>query len=70
MLTYDVVINSDIYKEAFTPEQLDLTVALVEEHGGGFVMVGGTTAFGAGHYDETVIDKLMPVDCYGNEGFK
>jgi uncharacterized membrane protein len=70
MLTYDVVINSDIYKEAFTPEQLDLTVALVEEHGGGFVMVGGSTAFGAGHYDETVIDKLMPVDCYGNEGMK
>ncbi|MCX6874387.1 MAG: glutamine amidotransferase [Verrucomicrobia bacterium] len=70
MLTYDVVINSDIYKEAFTPEQLDLTVALVEEHGGGFVMVGGSTAFGAGHYDETVIDKLMPVDVYGNEGMK
>ena len=69
MLTYDVVINSDIYKEAFTSEQLDLTVALVEEHGGGFVMVGGTTAFGAGHYDETVIDKLMPVDCYGNQDF-
>lgn len=69
MLTYDVVINSDIYKEAFTPEQLDLTVALVEEHGGGFVMVGGTTAFGAGNYDETVIDKLMPVDCYGNQDF-
>jgi uncharacterized membrane protein len=69
MLHYDVVINSDIYKEAFTSEQLDLTVSLVEEHGGGFVMVGGTTAFGAGHYDETVIDKLMPADCYGNEGF-
>ena len=68
MLTYDVIINSDIYKEAFTPEQLDLTVSLVEEHGGGFVMVGGYTAFGAGHYDETVIDKLMPVDVYGNEG--
>ena len=32
-------------------------------------MVGGTTAFGAGHYDETVIDKLMPVDCYGNHDF-
>jgi uncharacterized membrane protein len=70
MLNYDVIINSDIFKEAFTPEQLDLTVALVEEHGGGFVMVGGSTAFGAGHYDETVIDKLMPVDVYGNEGVK
>ena len=70
MLNYDVIINSDIFKEAFTPEQLDLTVSLVEEHGGGFVMVGGSTAFGAGHYDETVIDKLMPVDVYGNEGMK
>ena len=70
MLTYDVIINSDIYKEAFTPEQLDLTVALVEQHGGGFVMVGGSTAFGAGHYEKTVIDKLMPVDVYGNEGVK
>ena len=69
MLNYDVVINSDIFKEAFTQEQFDHTVALVEEHGGGFVMVGGTTAFGAGHYDETVIDKLMPVDCYGNMDF-
>lgn len=70
MLNYDVIINSDIFKEAFTHEQLDLTVALVEEHSGGIVMVGGSTAFGAGHYDETVIDKLMPVDVYGNEGIK
>jgi uncharacterized membrane protein len=67
MLTYDVVILSDINKIAFTPEQLALTVALVEEHGGGFVMVGGSTSFGAGRYDETVIDKLMPVDVYGNQ---
>ena len=65
LLQYDVIINSDIYRQAFTQEQLDNTVALVEEFGGGFVMVGGVTAFGAGHYDETVIDKLMPVDCYG-----
>jgi uncharacterized membrane protein len=66
LLKYDVVINSDIYREAFTPEQLDNTVSLVEQHGGGFVMVGGSTAFGAGQYDKTVIDKLMPVDVVGN----
>ena len=65
LLQYDVIINSDIYRQAFTQEQLDNTVAFVEKFGGGFVMVGGVTAFGAGHYDETVIDKLMPVDCYG-----
>ena len=29
-------------------------------------MVGGSTAFGAGQYDKTVIDKLMPVDVVGN----
>ena len=66
LLKYDVVINSDISRGAFTPEQLDNTVSLVEKHGGGFVMVGGSTAFGAGQYDKTVIDKLMPVDVVGN----
>ena len=62
---YDVVINSDIYRQMFTQEQLENTVAFVEKFGGGFVMVGGTESFGAGYYDETVIDKLIPVDCAG-----
>lgn len=70
LLQYDVVINSDIYRQAFTQEQLDNTVAFVENYGGGFVMIGGVTAFGAGHYDETVIDKLMPVDAYGARDFE
>lgn len=70
MLQYDVVINSDIYRQAFTQEQLDNTVALVEEYGGGFIMIGGVTAFGAGRYDETVIDKLMPVDVEGTRDFE
>jgi len=62
LLKYDVVINSDIIKEAFSPEQLAATVAFVEEFGGGFVMVGGQTSFGAGGYEKTVIDKLMPIE--------
>ena len=41
-----VPASSDIFKEAFTSDQLDMTVSLAEEHGGGFVMVGGHTAFG------------------------
>lgn len=60
LLDYDVVINSDIYREAFTQEQLRNTVRLVEEFGGGFVMIGGITAFGSGGYHRTVIDKLIP----------
>ncbi len=62
LLKFDVVIFSDIIKEAFSEEQLDATVAFVEEFGGGFVMVGGITSFGAGEYEKTVIDKLMPIE--------
>ena len=40
-----VPASSDIFKEAFTSDPPDMTVSLVEEHGGGFVMVGGHTAF-------------------------
>jgi hypothetical protein len=43
LFTYDVVICSDIARTAFTQEQLDWTVELVAERGGGFVMIGGYT---------------------------
>jgi len=66
LLKYDVVIDSDIIKEAFTPEQMAQTVAFVEEFGGGFVMVGGQTSFGAGGYEKTVIDRLMPIEIANN----
>ena len=62
LLKYDVIIDSDIIKEAFSPEQMAWMVAFVEEFGGGFSMVGGQTSFGAGGYEKTVIDKLMPVE--------
>lgn len=62
LLSYDVVILSDIIKEAFTPEQISSMVAFVEEFGGGFVMVGGDTSFGSGGYEQTPIDKIMPIE--------
>jgi uncharacterized membrane protein len=61
LLQYDVVINSDIKKQYFTEEQLNSTVKLVEEYGGGFVMIGGFSAFGSGGYQHTVIDRITPV---------
>jgi uncharacterized membrane protein len=61
LLQYDVVINSDINKEAFTKTQLEDTAKLVEEFGGGFVMVGGRTSFGSGGYHLTVMDRFIPV---------
>jgi uncharacterized membrane protein len=65
LLGYDVVICSDINRTAFTQEQLDWTVELVQKRGGGFAMVGGNTSFGAGFWDRTVWDGLIPVDMGG-----
>lgn len=65
LLEYDCVICSDISIGAFTREQLDWVVELVNQRGGGFVMVGGHTSFGAGGWDQTVWDQLIPVDMSG-----
>jgi hypothetical protein len=63
---YDVVICSDVNRGAFTPEQLEWTVELVNERGGGFAMVGGYTSFGAGRWDETSWDGMIPIDMSGS----
>ncbi|MGH7136970.1 MAG: glutamine amidotransferase, partial [Pirellulales bacterium] len=65
LLEYDVVICSDISRGAYSKEQLDWVVELVAERGGGFAMVGGITSFGAGGWDQTVWDQLIPVDMKG-----
>jgi uncharacterized membrane protein len=65
LLQFDCIICSDISNGAFTREQLDWTVELVAERGGGFAMVGGITSFGAGNWDQTVWDKLIPIDMAG-----
>ena len=67
LFDYDVIICSDVDIVYFTEEQLKHTVEFVGEHGGGYVMIGGYTAFGTGGYDESVIDKLLPVDMQGRD---
>ena len=62
---YDVLIVSDIDIDKFTDEQVRWMVDFVAEHGGGLCMVGGWTAFGSGGYDESALDKLLPVDMDG-----
>ncbi len=61
LLKYQVVIFSDVATSDFTPEQIKATERFVTEFGGGFAMVGGHTSFGAGGYQHTMIDNLIPV---------
>jgi uncharacterized membrane protein len=65
LFRYDVVICSDIALNAFSQQQLDWTVELVNRRGGGFAMVGGRTSFGAGKWEQTVWDQLIPVKMSG-----
>ena len=60
-----MVICSDIARAAFTREQLEWTVELVAQRGGGFVMIGGNTSFGAGGWDQTIWDGMIPIDMSG-----
>ncbi|MBN1917134.1 MAG: hypothetical protein JW889_04415 [Verrucomicrobia bacterium] len=65
LFEYDVIISSDIDIVYFSDEQLEWLVDFVGKHGGGYVMVGGWTSFGSGGYDESIIDKMLPVDMRG-----
>jgi uncharacterized membrane protein len=59
---YDVIICSDIPRVSFSDEQIQWTADLVAERGAGFVMIGGNTSFGAGLWDRTPWEKLVPLD--------
>ncbi len=65
LFEFDVVICSDISQGAFTREQLEWTRELVADRGGGFAMVGGHTSFGAGRWDQTAWDQIIPIDIRG-----
>ena len=69
LFEYDVVICSDISQAAYTPDQINWTVELVAERGGGFAMVGGHTAFGSGGWDRTEWEKLIPFDMTGHRNY-
>ncbi len=67
LFSYDVVLCSDINRVSFTPEQLQWTHELVSQRGGGFAMIGGNTSFGAGNWDQTIWDGMIPVDMSGRQ---
>ncbi|MEQ1851532.1 MAG: glutamine amidotransferase, partial [Chthoniobacteraceae bacterium] len=68
---YDVIIISDIDRQMLLPH-METVRALVAEGGGGFLMCGGNHSFDTGYYDQTVWERLLPVDClqfgYGHGG--
>ena len=61
---YDAVLFHNIPAERVNPAQQELLTRYVAELGGGFVMIGGPQAFGAGGWTNSVVDReLLPVTC-------
>jgi uncharacterized membrane protein len=58
---YKAIILGDIEAGAFTPDQLGIIEQFVRIRGGGLVMLGGGSSFGAGNYHNTPIADLLPV---------
>ncbi|MDJ0783298.1 MAG: glutamine amidotransferase [Desulfosarcinaceae bacterium] len=60
LFAFDAVIFGDVSPDFFTEDQLALTHAFVSHRGGGFLMLGGSTAFDTG-YIGTPVEDLLPV---------
>ena len=67
---YDTVIFSEVWRTHFSEEQLKGLEKYVKK-GGGFVMFGGWGGFGGfglyGEWDETVVERMLPVSIKSNE---
>ena len=59
---YHVVLIGDVDRKACPVGDLAAIGELVQEHGRGVAMLGGVRTLGSGHYAETPLARLMPVD--------
>ncbi len=60
LFAYDAIVFGDVPRHFFTDDQLMLTYEFVSKRGGGFMMIGGTTAFDE-TFRETPVADLLPV---------
>ena len=59
---YDLIILDNVAAYALTPAQHELLARWVNDLGGGLIMVGGPESFGAGGWNGTALEKVLPVE--------
>lgn len=62
LLPYSAVVMVNVKGELFSPGQLVLIRRFVEDHGGGFAMIGGKRSYGMGGYFDTPVEQVLPVE--------
>ncbi len=58
---YNAVILDNVSGRSISFSTMEQIERYVKDTGGGLVMVGGDTSFGAGHYKNTPVEKALPV---------
>ncbi len=58
---WDVVILSDVAATSLPPDSMTALAGWVENKGGGLLVAGGESVFGAGGYRDTPIERVAPV---------
>ncbi|MCH9680610.1 MAG: VWA domain-containing protein [Deltaproteobacteria bacterium] len=58
---YDLVMVHDVSAGRVSGASRQAITRYVEDHGGGFVMIGGENSFGVGGWGGTAIERLLPV---------
>ncbi|MBI2150526.1 MAG: hypothetical protein HYU27_07965, partial [Acidobacteria bacterium] len=61
LFAYKGLIFGSIESTFFTQEQLKMVVDFVSNRGGGFLMMGGRSAFAGGRYENSPIADILPV---------
>jgi len=59
---YDAVLLANVPREHFSDGQIQMLVRNTQQMGAGLVMLGVANSFGAGGWNNTELEKAMPVD--------
>ncbi len=61
-LPYDALILDNVPGFGISTEKMETIARYVRDAGGGLLMAGGDSSFGAGGYYKTPIERILPVD--------
>lgn len=61
--SYDCVLLANVAAGELNPDQQEMIRSNTENQGCGLIMIGGPDSFGAGGWQDTPVEKALPVDC-------
>jgi uncharacterized membrane protein len=59
---YDAIVMANVPHNAISEQQDKMLQSYVHDMGGGLIMIGGDEAFGAGGWQGSAVEKILPVD--------